>query len=464
MRSATNWSIDEGKLFLVHEYGNKTSAGTFTHIDLSHASEASFTLKDGTGLIVEPGLDPHFITGKEITLDAGSTSEVQGFHSGQVLPLGRHVLLTLDEQGGDLYNDQKIVQKENGIVTIGAYDYNYEFLQWERDMHDLVFNITGITLNPDTGGSPSLTAPGVVVFFNPAINTIRQHGRNVMGSCRNDRYRDRYDNGLWATPSFAVARQSSRTAGNIGYNLNYSSVTFGYDYRWHRRFAGISASLGTPVFSAARTRVNGDDVTMLVYGGMKLGNSFALTGHIGGAHTRYNQLRQVEDESFASRFSSRSFLVGTELGRTRLLGSYSDFCVRTSIGYELIAQWSDGFIEDEDMPLEFSLNIPSSERFLHRLKIGMDLNWQPTRWFQATGECYYLRVWDANPTVTASFTNDPSNTFITYGNAVDPDHLGLGARMTFLTKKNWEISLGYTALLGCDTTGQQALLSAVCKF
>jgi len=39
-----------------------------------------------------------------------------------------------------------------------------------------------------------------------------------------------------------------------------------------------------------------------------------------------------------------------------------------------------------------------------------------------------------------------------------------GLRTTFLTKKNRELSTGCTALLGTNTTGQQARLRAVCQF
>jgi len=70
----------------------------------------------------------------------------------------------------------------------------------------------------------------------------------------------------------------------------------------------------------------------------------------------------------------------------------------------------------------------------------------------------------SRPYVTAKFINDDFNTFPICGNAVDADHLGLGLRMTFLTKKHWELGTSYTAHLGQNTTGQQAMLSAVCKF
>ena len=111
-----------------------------------------------------------------------------------------YILLTLDEQDGTLINNQKEVQKENGMVTVGAYDYTDKVLKWEREMHDLVFDITGKTLNPDTSGDPSLTAPGIVAFYNPVIDILRRHGRDVLGLCRNVRCRDRYDDNLWATP------------------------------------------------------------------------------------------------------------------------------------------------------------------------------------------------------------------------------------------------------------------------
>ena len=40
--------------------------------------------------------------------------------------------------------------------------------------------------------------------------------------------------------------------------------------------------------------------------------------------------------------------------------------------------------EGEDQFLSLSLDMPSSERFIHRMNIGEDLNWHPKSWFIAT--------------------------------------------------------------------------------
>jgi len=243
-------------------------------------------------------------------------------------------------------------------------------------------------------------------------------------------------------------------------------MTVGYDRRLNREFFGISGTFGNPDFTSDTLRVHGDSVTLLGYGGTKLGQSWGLSGHIGGDHTRYRQFRTVRDESYSSRYSSSAFMFGLELSRGSWLGC-SDFCVRPAIGYDLLALCSDGYREDPGQTGKYALDVSSYHQALHRVKVGADLNWQPTRWFIASGDAYYLSVLgDRTTYADARFVNDydPAHAFTTSSFTVDPGFFGLGARATFLTKKHWEFSLGYNTMFGKTTTGQQAMLTAVCKF
>ena len=471
MQSASNWTISEGNLFLVYQKYGAGDDLTPVHIELANTTNAmgvsdpaTFTLKSGAGFIVEPGNnDPHFITGQSITLEAGSTSAVAGFMYGPILDPGKYVLLTLNEGGGTLINDQDIVQSTNGTVSVGAYDYEYESLEWENAMHDLVFTVRGKKFDPDKGGVPAISGPDKIVLYSrtQSFDAIDQRSRNLFGSCRDNAMSYRQLNNLWATPSYSTV---TRTRGTHGmFDVNAVVTAFGYDRRLSRyTFAGIGAALSSPEYSSGKTYIKSDDFAFTFYGGTKLASHTELAGRIGFGNTQFRQSRGVETERHASEYDGHSFFVG--VGASRLLESRrSGLCFRPGVQYDFLGMTTEGFRESGIDT--FMLHVDNYTQNLHRVKTGIDLNWQPTRGFNATGEVYYLGLFGGRSAQTqARFANDPGNAFDVTGWPIEQNSLGLGLQLSVPLGRQWEFGAGYTALIGRNTTSQQANLNAVWKF
>ena len=483
MKSATTWTVSDGKLFLVHGYGSPYSSSA--KIDLSHEVTAKFTLDNTSVLVVEPGLSPHIIKGLDITLGADTTSEVQGFQYGPVLPLGHHVLLTLDEQDGVLDNQQAVknpIQAESGTVKVGAYNYGFQQFKWENGptgdkskWHDLVFDIVSRELDPERGGVDAMTGPGqiTVQMYNQVFDALDQRSKNLFGSCRDDqkRYADR--NNLWGSVSYGDVTRLSREYDH-GFHLSTTTVAFGWDHRKTRHtFYGISGSVGQPYYSAGKTSLKADDFTVSLYGGTKTRRNNELTGHVGYGFANFKQVRGVEDERFASRFDGHSFFAGVGLSRLYSL-RHPNFCLRPGINYDFFRLMAGGFHENGNgnRPYAFDiednlygLRLDDHSLNVHRLKVGLDFQWQPRRWFQATTEVYYLGMYSDNPaSADAYFVNDQVNHFTSVANPIAANNLGLGMQLRLPFDNGWELSTGYTTLLGGTTTSQQTSLNAVWKF
>jgi len=475
MQSATNWQISEGKLFLVYEKYGSGSVLTPVHINLANTTNAmllpddgnaKFTLKSDAGFIVEPGNTPHFITGQSITLEAGSTSGVDGFIYGPVLPLGRHVLLTLDVgSDGTLDNQQDIVQATNGTVSVGIHDYEYELLQWENFMHDLVFNITKRTLNPEKGGVPAISGPGEIVLHsrNQTFDAVDQRSRSRFGFCWDRAFpvSHRPLNTLWATPSYFSATRSQGDKG--AFDLSAFGTTFGYDRRLNQHtFAGIGATVIRPEYSSGKTAIKSDDFSVALYGGASLAFNGELTGRMGYGHAQFRQSRGVQTERHLSEYGGQSFFAGLGLSRLLVSGS-GGFCLRPGVQYDFLRMMTDRFLENDGGA--YSLHMDNHTQNLHRVKAGIDLNWQPTRRFLATGEIYYLGIHgDRSAKTRARFVNDPGNAFEVTGRPIEQNNLGLGLQLRAPLGERWELGGGYTALIGGNTTSRQIAMNAVWKF
>ena len=342
----------------------------------------------------------------------------------------------------------------------------------DDDLHHLKINFTSKKLIPDiTGGDVDgdggrrrgnrrigpISVPGHIAIgmSNHNLNIFERRSKNMFGSCRGNALGMSARNDLWGTQAFLSATH----AQDGDYRMETPTVAFGYDRRLSRRtFVGIGAALGWPDFSSERTRIKADDSTLALYGGTKTRSGIELTGRAGLGSTSYRQTRNVRDEYHASRFGSHSFFTG--LGVSKLLSTGSPgFCLRPGVNYDYIRLMMDGFHEDGGGL--YALHFDKYSQDLHRLKIGLDVNWQPRRWFNATGEIFYLGMYARSPQTRAHLVNDPVNGFTTVGTQIDQNNLGL---QLHLPLNRWELGAGYTALFARDTASQQATLNAVYRF
>ena len=102
---------------------------------------------------------------------------------------------------------------------------------------------------------------------------------------------------------------------------------------------------------------------------------------------------------------------------------------------------------------------------LHRVKAGLEAGWESTGGFTASAEVYYLGLYgDQEAETSGHFVADPVNGFDIIGNGLDENNLGLGAKIGSPLGPNWELGLGYDALIGDDAVTHQGNANITFRF
>lgn len=487
MQSATNWMVSEGYLQLVADVN-----GAPARIDLANTTNAmsvtdyaSFTVKNGAGLLVEPAKEPHQISGRNITLEAGSSVGIKGFQYGPVLSEGRYLVLALDANSVD---NQSGVPRTAGTITIGVNSYDYYNLHWEGS-NALYLDLSAPQTNNTLSGVPSITGSSHIAALNPAFNIFSYHAKGLFGRWNSHPYQERAysspleyarvdnaqasDSGylavgekeelsqLWIAPNYVNINQSGGN-GNVGYLLQTPGFALGFDSQINESaFIGMGVSVSWPDYSSDDIEITASDITFAIYGGARLPYTLELSGHAGFGFTRYDQNRQVMGERYSEKYNGNNFFAGVALGRPFALGA--NFSLRPGVAYDFINLNVDGFRERRGV---YAIRSEDYSQNIHKVKAGFDLSWtDPESGLIANGEVYYLGVYgDRGAQAGGYFVNDPVNGFTMLGNDLDRDNLGLGLKLSLPVNERCELGAGYNVLFGADTVAQQGILEATIKF
>ncbi len=508
MRSATNWTVSEGTLHLVAD-----AAGAPAHIKLSNttnkmnvANPASFTLKNGASLLLEPASAAHQITGRKITLESGSKVGLAGFQYGPKLANGLYTVLKLNAPN---FSNESSLMATSGDIALGVNSYKYSGLAW--DGHNLVMTVGPGTQNPFLAGVPAVTGASHMVWntANTALTALGNHnfgifralrdnlqgnysGGNMLAPdteetkqvSRNDgagietnsaapaageataRYRHAdQPNSFWFTPYYAHTNQSG---DDFGYDLDTPALALGFErLLGERAFAGLAVFAAWPEYGGGGANIDGQNLTLALYGGGILPwGDLEVDGHVGYGWTDYDQTRRVGlpdlglMERYTAEYDSQTFFAGLGLGRTFDLNS--GFWLRPGASYDYIHASVDGFNEGAG---DFSLSVDDYDLDLHRVKAGLEAGWESEAGFTASAEAYYLGLYgDREAETDGHFVADPANGFDIIGNGLDENSLGLGAKIGLPLGPNWELGVGYDFLVGSDATTHQGSATVTFRF
>ena len=506
MHSATNWTVGAGTLHLVTD-----AAGAPAHIKLANttnkmavADPASFTLKSGASLLLEPASAAHQISGRKITLESGSKVGVAGFKYGPVLDAGKHTVLTLNAAN---VSNQSGLTATSGDITIGVNTYKYSGLAW--DGHNLVMTVGQGGQDPILAGVPAVTGGSHIGLYS-VQGTLNTLGNRVAGAFRDlsggsgvgtippaedgnveesedvsaisspaapaagedaaTRYRAAdQPNRIWFTPYYASTNQSG--AGNVGYDLDTPGVALGFErLLGDRAFAGLAFTVNWPTYSGGGTDIDATNFTLALYGGGILPwGELEVDGRVGYGWTDYDQTRRVAapgvpQQRYDSDYDGQMFFAGLGLGRTFQLGQLGQgaFWLRPGASYDYIHLSTDGFDEGAGL---LSLSVDDYDQDLHRVKAGLEAGWEAESGFTASAEVYYLGLYgDHEAETSGHFVADPVNGFDIIGNGLDENNLGLGAKIGLPLGPNWELGLGYDALIGDDAVTHQGNANVTFRF
>lgn len=490
MQSATAWTVSQGALHLVAD-----ATGAPAHIALANkgsglegVAPASFTLKNGTTLLVEPTASAaHKISGQTITLESGSKVGVAGFQYGPAnIASGQRNVLVL---AADKLVNESTISQTSGTLSIGSYSYEYSNLSWSPDGKTLSLALGSGAQNPELSGVPAVTGSSHMAAHNPAITALNGHNRGMFRSMaaqdsaanagttdlgslgasatapaagETTRYRnDDQPNRVWFTPYYSYTDQSS-SGGNAGYDLNTPGLALGFERLiTDRAFAGLAVSISWPTYKGGGTDIDATDFTLALYGGgiLPFGN-IELDGHIGYGWTDYDQTRHVRGERYDSDYDGTTFFIGAGLGRTFALDD--GFYLRPGAAYDYIRIDTDGFDEGEGA---FTLSLDDYNQNLHRVKAGLEGGWESESGFLASLEVYYLGLYgDREAESSGRFVADPENGFSVVGNGLDENNLGIGVGLTLPAGPNLDLGIGYDALMGGDAITHQGTANVTFRF
>ena len=234
-----------------------------------------------------------------------------------------------------------------------------------------------------------------------------------------------------------------------------------------RAFAGLAFTVNWPTYSGGGTDIDATNFTLALYGGGILPwGELEVDGRVGYGWTDYDQTRHVAapgvpQQRYDSDYDGQMFFAGLGLGRTFQLGQ-SAFWLRPGASYDYIHLSTDGFDEGAGL---LSLSVDDYDQNLHRVKAGLEAGWESTGGFTASAEVYYLGLYGDNEAETSGhFVADPVNGFDIIGNGLDENNLGLGAKIGLPLGPNWELGLGYDALIGDDAVTHQGNANVTFRF
>lgn len=259
MQSASHWFINQGTLHMVDDV-----KGNAAHINLSHPG-SQFTLKNGTSLLLTPGLGSHMISANTITLESGSLvgladNEVTGpaympTASYEVLALKAgvdNVLSVLASLNPDLTNESGLIAIE-GEVSVMGLTYKYENLAWNDTLDILTMDVTA-PFEP-TDESKGAAAVGMPANIVANLN----HAKII-----NDRSAN-----LFARRPSQYEREKNDTASLVAGLLGHSTVTPGYALERAELLARNSGGMESGLFDSQPLWLGAADGG----GQMSLGNS-----------------------------------------------------------------------------------------------------------------------------------------------------------------------------------------------
>ena len=500
MQSAVHWTVSQGALHLAADKTGAPArinlANTTNKINVS--DPATFTLKSGASLIVEPTTAAHRISGRKIALESGSLVGVAGHMYGPMLSQGRHTVLTLDAP--DISNRSGI-PNPNGSITIGVNAYKYTGLAW--DGRNLVMNVGPAQQAPTLSGVPAVTGASHAAFrsLNTTLTALDSRVAGVFRDLQNQpgpgiapaqegqdveevsaadgvvdltsapgagepatRYRAAdQPNRVWFTPYYAYTDQSG--SGTVGYDLHTPGLALGFErLLGERAFAGLAFTVNWPDYNGEGTQIDAANLTLALYGGGILPwGEIELDARIGYGWTDYDQTRHVETMRLDSDYDGEMFFAGAGLARTfRLSDQGFGFWLRPNASYDYIHLSTDGFDEGSG---ELAISVGDYDQDLHRVKAGLEAGYEFESGLTASAEAYYLGVYgDREAETSGHFINDAANPWSLVGNGLDENSLGLGAKVGLPLGPNWDLGVGYDFLAGEDASTHQGTATITFRF
>lgn len=263
---------------------------------------------------------------------------------------------------------------------------------------------------------------------------------------------------LWATPGYNYTHQS----GYSHYDIYGPNLAFGGDgWFGERFFAGLAAALDFPEYDAKNVDIDARNITGILYAGVILPWNLELGASLAYGQTSYDQTRTVMGRQYDSDYDSCAWQMGLSLGRS--FSPSRSLALRPFVSYEYLHLETDDYTEKSgDMSLRFS----PEDNELHRLEAGLDAAWTFENGAYLTGGAYYAGLHgDTRARSRTTFSADAAqNRFITRGDALDKDSLGLGLGGGLPLSERLELAGAYNFLGGKNSATHQGTLGLTFKF
>lgn len=499
----TEFNLDQGTLYLA-----ESAAGPAV-IDLASpnpaARESYFKARSATTLMLGPSYQTYQINAGQIELAGGSQVALDTRMRYRAPPVDEFIILKLRAQSS--LQDGSSLSSGNGIMPIGFYNYDYT-LGWRENnplSKDLMLLLNNPTYVPSREARSAVNAPTVIAAFDQSGSLIfkrimhnfahnnyneisDQQVLAMLGIGADNRFFNEdhpplYANGMDMDDSrphwldfagggslqkgnssmwFLPAYSHTDNSGLNGYTLQTPTWMLGYDHWFNQRlFVGAAVAGSLPEYESADADIDAKNISGFLYAGALLPASLELGGFLSYGHTTYDQTRRTDNVSYNSDYTSNNFSAGLSLARNFPLSR--ELALRPFINYEYMHLKVGG---NNEVLGEFSLDFDPHREDLHLLKAGLSLAYTFTSGSFIAGKLYYAGLYgDREPETQEFFTMDADHlTFISRGDALDKDSLGIGISAGVPLGSSLELSAGYNLLKGSNNTTHQANLGLVIKF
>ncbi|MDR1165907.1 MAG: autotransporter domain-containing protein [Deltaproteobacteria bacterium] len=466
----------------------------------------SFSMADGARLMTE------FVGGKPTEIAASDSASLSplseigfapcAFSYGRQLALGGSPALefTLSAPVAPP------LRQSAGAFAMGAFDYAWNGLDWDANLHSVMVNVTRAAFNHQRGGADALNAPLPILMRQPGLNAVSSRmGRRFSDAAARGPLSPRADgpfedeksfssrwsplagsgwlgqvyafrdarpgapsaggqsrdgggldaasrrNGVWIAPAYGFLKHG----GDRDYTIFGSGVTFGVDrYFADNLYLGLALSLDFPRYESSDADVDGRGANAIFYGGVRLprGLELGFVGAFGGA--RFKQTRAVGGNSYDSDYDAKMASVGVSLGRRFEISE--NFMILPFADWRYFNMSRDSYSERPDV---YGLRFDHTRNRLYRLQAGLEGAWVTERGGIGAKAYWSGLSGDTKKSPSASFALDPeANRFYAPVDGLDENSLGLGLNCGVRLGAHTELRLEYSLLRGKTTSVHEGTL------